>query len=293
MDAVVTRYDPPVSLTPCPVETITGFWRFVRKPHFHWHGRSLPGHVVQLVVSGSYRLVTDGRAYDIRKGHVTCYHGPEDIEWVDNDAEVVLFSIGFLAPQIEPPPLDMRVIRSTAAIRRSFYKLQKASLVTEGKQRALGMHAALLDILYQINSLRVHVPQAGQSHAPWWAIESQLREQKLFRPTLHGLSALAGRSTASVVRLCRRATGLSPLQRVRAIRMEESRALLMCSDLNVSQVAEYLGYSRVHELSRDFKRYFGVPPRVAKSNPHGGRSSKARSADKLPVLKNRARQTPH
>jgi AraC-like DNA-binding protein len=261
------------------VETITGFWRFVRKPHFHWHGRSLPGHVVQLVVSGSYRLVTDGRAYDIRKGHVVWYHGPEDIEWVDNDSDVVLFSIGFLAPQIEPPPLDVRVIRSTAAIRRNFYKLQKASLLTEGKQRALGMHAALLDILYQINSLRVHLPQAGQSYAPWWAIESQLREQKLFRPTLHGLSALAGRSTASVVRLCRRATGLSPLQRVRAIRMEESRALLMCSDLNVSQVAEYLGYSRVHELSRDFKRYFGVPPRVAKATPHGGRPSKARSAD--------------
>ena len=269
MDAVDTRYDPPVSLTPCPVETITGFWRFVRKPNFHWRGRSLPGHVVQLVVSGSYRLITDGRTYDIRQGQVTCYHGPENIEWVDNDTEVILFSIGFLAPQIEPPPLNVRVIRSTASIRRSFYKLQKASLVTEDKQRALGMHAALLDILHQINSLRVHVPQAGQSHAPWWTIESQLREQKLFRPTLHGLSALAGRSTASVVRLCRRATGLSPLQRVRAIRMEESRALLMCSDLNVSQIAEYLGYPRVHELSRDFKRYFGVPPRVAKSNPHG------------------------
>lgn len=269
MEAVATRYDPPVSLIPCPVKTITGFWRFVRKPHFHWCGRSLPGHVVQLVVSGSYRLVTDGRAYDIRKGHVVWYHGPEDIEWVDNDSAVVYFSIGFLAPQIEPPPLDMRVIRSTAAIQRSFYKLQKASLGAEGKQRALGMHVALLDILHQINSLRVHVPQAGQSYALWWAIESQLREQKLFRPTLHRLSTLAGRSTASVVRLCRRATGLSPLKRVRAIRMEESRALLMCSDLNVSQVAEYLGYSRVHELSRDFKSYFGVPPRVAKSTPHG------------------------
>ena len=282
MDAVATRYDPPVSLIPCPLETITGFWRFVRKPHFHWRGRSLPGHIVQLVVSGSYRLITDGRAYDIKKGDVTCYHGPEDIEWVDNDSEVVLLSIGFLAPQIEPPPLNVRVIRSTAAIRRSFYKLQNASLVTEGKRRALGMHAALLNILHQINSLRVHVPQGGQSHASWWAIESQLREQKLFRPTLHRLSTLAGRSTASVVRLCRRATGTSPLQRVRTIRMEESRALLMCSDLNVSQVAEYLGYLRVHELSRDFKRYFGVPPRVAKSNPHGGRSASKNSTRPTP-----------
>ncbi len=248
---------------------------------------------MQLVVSGSYRLVTDGRAYDISKGDVTCYHGPEDIKWVDNDTEVVLFSIGFLAPQIEPPPLGARVIRSTAAIRRNFYKLQETSLAAEGQQRALGMHATLLDILHQINSLRVHVPQAGQSHAPWWAIESQLREQKLFRPTLHGLSALAGRSTASVVRLCRRATGLSPLQRVRTIRMEESRSLLMCSDLNVSEVAEYLGYSRVHDLSRDFKRYFGVPPRVAKSTPHGGHSSRGHSANPAaPAFKNRARPAP-
>lgn len=88
---------------------------------------------MQLVVSGSYRLITDGRIYDIRQGQVTCYHGPEKIEWVDNDTEVVLFSIGFLAPQIEPPPLNLRVIRSTASIRRNFYKLQKASLITEGK----------------------------------------------------------------------------------------------------------------------------------------------------------------
>lgn len=233
---------------------------------------------MHLVVSGSYRLVTDGRGYNIRKGHVICYHGPEDIEWVGDDSEVVFFSIGFLAPQIEPPPLDVRVIRSTAAIRQSFHELQKASLVTEGEQRAFRMHAALLDILHQIRSLRVHVPQSGQSNAPWWAIESQLREKKLFRPTLRGLSALAGRSTASMARLCRRATGLSPLRRVRVIRMEESRALLTCSDLNVSQVAEYLGYPRMHEFSREFKRYFGVPPRVAKLNPRWGRSPKVRRA---------------
>jgi AraC-like DNA-binding protein len=42
--------------------------------------------------------------------------------------------------------------------------------------------------------------------------------------------------------------------------MAEARGLLSYSTLNVTQTAAYLGYSRMHEFSREFSGYFGHTP---------------------------------
>ncbi|MHC4874825.1 MAG: helix-turn-helix domain-containing protein [Planctomycetota bacterium] len=51
------------------------------------------------------------------------------------------------------------------------------------------------------------------------------------------------------------------MQRLRSLRMSEARGLLIYSSLNITQIAQYLDYPRVHEFSREFKKYFGVSPR--------------------------------
>jgi len=54
--------------------------------------------------------------------------------------------------------------------------------------------------------------------------------------------------------------GVSPLNYVAKFRMEKAKALLTCSHMSVSQVADFLGYESIHYFSRAYKRHYGVPP---------------------------------
>ncbi|MCK6470555.1 MAG: AraC family transcriptional regulator [Planctomycetes bacterium] len=251
---------------PCPVQAVSGVWRFTREPGGLRLARSLPGHLLHLVVSGSYDLRTNERAYRIRRGDVIYYHESEAVEWRGNATRVVFYSVGFVAPSWPPLPPERRVFPSTPELRRGFERIHAASRLARDAERALQTNAALLDVLCLIDA-RVprHVPGA-HGDPKWWTAEQAVRERGLFRPTLEALGGLASCGRATIVRACRRTTGQSPLQRMRQIRMEEARGLLLYSGLNVSQVAEYLGYPRLHEFSREFARYYGRPP--SQVHPH-------------------------
>ena len=252
-------------ITVSPVEGISGVWKFTREPGGFHLARSLPGHLLHLVLSGAYRLRTNGREYDIRPRDVIYYHETEDVEWLGNSRRVVFYSVGFLAASLEPLPPERRVFPSTGSIRAAFEELHAASLLPPDSRRALAVHAALLRIILDIDWWRRPAPAAAASGAAgWWEVERLVRERRRFRPTLDELSAMTCRSRASVVRACRAATGMSPMRRLREVRMAEARGLLGFSTLSVTGVAEYLGYARVHEFSREFRRHCGHPPSAAR-----------------------------
>ena len=69
-----------------------------------------------------------------------------------------------------------------------------------------------------------------------------------------------GRSPATVMRACHRAVGVPPLERVRKIRLNMARGLVWMSPLSMSEIAYRLGYSRVQELSRDYRHLWQVTP---------------------------------
>lgn len=54
--------------------------------------------------------------------------------------------------------------------------------------------------------------------------------------------------------------GSSPLQYLKRLRLLKAQMLLNRGHMNVSQVALEVGYKSIHQFSRDYKRYFGVPP---------------------------------
>jgi len=49
--------------------------------------------------------------------------------------------------------------------------------------------------------------------------------------------------------------------------------------LNVTQIAEYLGYTRIHEFTRDFTAFHGRPPRAFKAKPVTRTAPSARKVD--------------
>jgi len=58
-------------------------------------------------------------------------------------------------------------------------------------------------------------------------------------------------------------TGSSPLQYLKKIRLNRAKSLILHENIKVTDAATRVGYESPSQFSREFKRYFGVPPTQA------------------------------
>jgi transcriptional regulator GlxA family with amidase domain len=107
-------------------------------------------------------------------------------------------------------------------------------------------------------------------------IISLIREQGGRRITHEELAAQVGLSPQYASRLFKRCTGVSLKEFMTQARLERAMHLLSETTMNVSQVAEALGYDSVYLFSKQFKQKFGDPPSrflmsAPPPKPHGKR----------------------
>lgn len=69
-----------------------------------------------------------------------------------------------------------------------------------------------------------------------------------------------GMSRANFYRKVKEATGLSPIELIRNIRLQAASKLLAESDMNVSEVAQHVGFSSRSYFARSFKAVYGISP---------------------------------
>lgn len=74
------------------------------------------------------------------------------------------------------------------------------------------------------------------------------------------LATLAGLTASHFIVQYKRATGVTPYQRLIALRMEEAKRLLLTSEMALDAVAEHVGYESVSHFAALFKREVGVTP---------------------------------
>lgn len=70
----------------------------------------------------------------------------------------------------------------------------------------------------------------------------------------------AGMSVTSFHRHFKAATGTTPVEYHKRIRLHEARRLLTGESESVSRIAAAVGYASPSQFSRDYKRMFGIPP---------------------------------
>jgi len=74
------------------------------------------------------------------------------------------------------------------------------------------------------------------------------------------LAELAGMSLASLHRHFKAATGMSPLQYQKQIRLQTARARLLAQPGDVAGIGFSVGYESSTQFSREYARQFGAPP---------------------------------
>ncbi|MEM1028666.1 MAG: AraC family transcriptional regulator [Planctomycetota bacterium] len=90
--------------------------------------------------------------------------------------------------------------------------------------------------------------------------EAQLRENLATPPSVAELAARAGYSPDHFGRIFKQITGRSPQAATIAARLDRARHLLRVTPMNVTQIADALGYADVFFFSRQFKKFTGQSP---------------------------------
>lgn len=79
--------------------------------------------------------------------------------------------------------------------------------------------------------------------------------------TVDELASAAGMSTSAFHRAFKDVVSDSPMQYLKKVRLNKAKSLIVQDGMRVNAAAHRVGYESVSQFSRDFKRYFNVPPR--------------------------------
>jgi hypothetical protein len=111
----------------------------------------------------------------------------------------------------------------------------------------------------------------------WQKIHREVLQPSSPGPLLFGLDP----GHDSLRHRFRKIFGISPQGMLIRLRMERAKDLLRNGDLTVKEIAQELGYSRQHDLSRAFRKYTGTSPSEWKMRAHGcePQGQRHRSAD--------------
>lgn len=74
------------------------------------------------------------------------------------------------------------------------------------------------------------------------------------------LADIAGMSTSAFHRAFKQCITDSPLQYIKKVRLNRAKNILVKDGVSASEAALQVGYESISQFSREFKRYFGLPP---------------------------------
>jgi AraC-like DNA-binding protein len=251
---------PPVDGT--LVESVVLVDQLTRSAPSRYVGTTLPGHLLHVVTEGEVLQEIGGRRYRLEPGTAVWYHEDETVYGQVLTGPWVFYTVSFRARRLAPPPFEHRVWPTTArAIELSQLLLNAwRDLEVAAMTRQLRVLALMTQLLLELlpSSLRADCTDAGTDL--WWDIEARVRED-LSRPIdIRWLQDQSGRSQRSIIRACQRAVGSPPMKRIKRLRLSYARGLVLYGQLSLTDIAFQVGYSRVQELSRDYRRQFGVTP---------------------------------
>lgn len=216
-----------------------------------------PDHNIQLVTSGYYQLKIEEQEYSIKPGSIIYYHKGERVYWLKNDVPVQFYSI-VLTGDFEPLPIQQRVMLADKNLIEHFDRLYMLYMQNNSNLDRIQMFSSLLFI---VESLYANFSAAvNENDAIWFELERELILSQSFRPTVRELIKISGYSESTIKRSCVKFTGLTPMKRLRNLRMEKAKMLIQYSAFNITEIAEILRFPRVHEFSREFKEWSGKTP---------------------------------
>jgi AraC-like DNA-binding protein len=224
---------------------------------------SLPGHLIQLTLTGETEHDANGRRYRFKPGSFIWFHENEHVRGRVIAGPWKFLTLNFIAPGLGPPSFEARMKQVGMSHRRAFEQiLERWRDVSQlPAVREMRVQAALLELLASVWGTPGQMFQMDPSSQLWWEIETAFRADMSRPMSLSIMARQTGRSQATIARSCMAAVGCPPMKRIKAIRMSMAHGLVIRSSLLIKEIAARVGYDRLHEFSRDYRKAMGLSPR--------------------------------
>lgn len=163
--------------------------------------------------------------------------------------------------------LGVAPVRLHAEMRDAVRRLM-SSLCSRAASQAIG-HGIIREVLFHALSgphgTALRALAQSDSHAERIARSiTRIREDYDQPITIDDLARHAGMSGPVFHRAFRNMTGSSPLQYLKATRLNRAKGLIVVDGTSIGEAARQVGYESAAHFSREFKKHFGVSARQAK-----------------------------
>jgi len=244
------------------------------EPGWHWRPQPLHDYDLWYALSGKGRMTLNGRQYPIEKG--SCFlvrpgDSPEAVQ--DPEDRLTVIFIHFSAQDLQQgkayDPNLMPERYSRIGDTFLFEVLLNRLLQTiHGNGRWYEAEFQLI-----LSQLLLHLFRAQQEEESSTSgkhrqlinrVIGHIREDIGKRISHEEIAEQVQLSPEYLSLLFKKVTGTSMKEYITKARLERALHLLMETPMNVSQVAEALGYSNVYLFSKQFKEHYGSPPSAFK-----------------------------
>ena len=224
-------------------------WRMPAHRHQH--------HEIIVVMSGRMKVCIRDEIISAAAGDVLFYHSKRrHEEWSDPIQPVrTIFTAFHLSA-----PLDWLPVLTTDSGDRvrhlADWMLQDRLFMVDPASGNIWLRALLQELRRLCSAETV----------PWLeAVRSHMRQHLHEALDLGLLARVAEMSRFTLVRKYRKTTGRTPMADLRRMRLEQARTLLLASAMPLKAIAPAVGIGDEFQLSKLFRRQFGLSPREARS----------------------------
>ena len=246
------------------------------------------------VDQGSMRVIVNGKAHILTKGQ-TIFHRPQELHAhmsVDNTAGcmiVVSFSCdsalmeNFCGRILTLEKSSRKILSlflgeanhllGEIGIPASMRKPVDQSKIPVGASQL--MQCYWVEFLYSIircsnaeNTTYLPAPDSRKKNQAFFidAVLDFIQTNVAVQPSLSLLCDTFSISRPYLYHMFNENVGTSPIEYWISLKMTEAKKLIRDGELNVTQIAERLGYNSIHHFSRMFKRFTGVSPSAYKNS---------------------------
>ncbi|MBI4977628.1 MAG: helix-turn-helix transcriptional regulator [Spirochaetes bacterium] len=233
------------------------------KPTWHWINPvpMFDGYLFWIILDGHGRVKTESAEYEISRGDCLIMRMWEHVEGTHDPAHpLVVPWLHFeydTAPRLAPPhPREHRRIANITFI---------AELAERAIARLHERHHDEADVWMRAIMLEIARGDAATAERRdvWAERIDALRLRMHEEPAGIDIGACArdyGCTTDHLIRVFKRATGVTPVDYLVRERVERAKDLLLYSSHSVDEIAGLLGYSDIYYFSRQFKERTGSSP---------------------------------
>ncbi|MDF3057975.1 MAG: AraC family transcriptional regulator [Rariglobus sp.] len=245
------------------------------------HRKTVPYAIVAQPVAGSYAVRRNGRRETVTEGRVLYVPAHTPVEFGHHDGAGGLMEARWVHLHWSRWGMEDFLARYDASLLLEKSDGEEAGrligealalnrLRDDDAGRLLGQHAVAARIAALLCRGRTAV--VGPRREQLVPVLAHIRDRLAEPLSVDGLAERAGLSPARFHAVFKEEFGVTPMNYVRAARLEAAARLLVSTEMKLAVVAEATGFSDAFHLSHVFKEDYGVSPseyrrRAAKLQP--------------------------